>query len=100
VIALNEGLRRKTFNSEPRLNAQLIYESEMALFPECMPSCAQRVLDIANIVRDGDLLTAKPSPLNTPQIFGIDPGSDSLNAPLPTLFLASSKESKRQWAFV
>ena len=89
VIARNEGLRRKTFNSEPRLNAQLIYESEMALFPECMLSCAQRVLDIANIVRDGDLSTANPSPLHTPQIFGIDPGSDSLNAPSPRFFLAS-----------
>jgi hypothetical protein len=27
----------------------------MALFIECMPSCAQIVLDTADIVRDGDL---------------------------------------------
>ena len=26
-----------TIRSEPRLEAQTIYESEMALFPECMP---------------------------------------------------------------
>ncbi len=31
-----------------------IYESEMALFFECMPSCAQTVLDSADIVRDRD----------------------------------------------
>jgi hypothetical protein len=33
--------------------AQTIGQSEMALFPECMPSCAQIVLDTADIVRDG-----------------------------------------------
>ncbi len=26
----------------------------MALFQECMPSCAQKVFDTADIVRDGD----------------------------------------------
>jgi len=31
-------------------------ESEMALFSECMPSCARKVLDTADIVRDGDLV--------------------------------------------
>ena len=47
-----------TIKSEPRVgNAQTFYESEMALFYECMLSCAQRVLDIADIVRDGDLST-------------------------------------------
>ena len=30
-----------------------IHESEMALFFECMRSCAHRVLDIADIVREG-----------------------------------------------
>ncbi len=30
----------------------------MALFSECMPSCAQNVLDTADIVRDGDFSTA------------------------------------------
>src|SRR5450432_3146371 len=32
--------------------AQFIYESEMALFLECMQSCAQKVVDTADIVRD------------------------------------------------
>jgi hypothetical protein len=27
----------------------------MALFSECMPSCARKVLDTADIVRDGGL---------------------------------------------
>jgi len=27
----------------------------MALFDECMQKCAQKVLDLADIVRDGDL---------------------------------------------
>jgi len=36
-------------------SAKPIYESEMALFSECMQLCAQIVLDIADIVRDGDL---------------------------------------------
>jgi hypothetical protein len=27
----------------------------MALFFECMPQCAQKVFDTADIVRDGDL---------------------------------------------
>jgi hypothetical protein len=31
---------------------KFIYESEMALFPECMQSCAQKVVDTADIVRD------------------------------------------------
>ena len=30
----------------------IIYESEMALFLECMQSCAQKVVDTADIVRD------------------------------------------------
>src|SRR5262249_33389017 len=33
------------------------HESEMALFSECMLLCAQRVLDRADIVRDGDFAT-------------------------------------------
>jgi hypothetical protein len=32
-----------------------IYQSEMALFNECLQSCAHIVLDSADIVRDGDL---------------------------------------------
>src|SRR5580693_7985691 len=36
-------------------NAQTTYESEMALFFECMPQCAQKVFDTADIVRDRDL---------------------------------------------
>ena len=30
----------------------------MALFDECMPLCCSKVLDIADIVRDGDFATA------------------------------------------
>ena len=33
----------------------------MALFYECMLSCVQRVLDIADIVRDRDVSTAIPT---------------------------------------
>ncbi len=29
----------------------------MALFNECMPQCAQKVFDTADIVRDGDVMT-------------------------------------------
>jgi hypothetical protein len=36
-------------------NAQTFYESEMALFYECMLQCARKVLDAADIVRDGDI---------------------------------------------
>jgi len=32
----------------------------MALFYECMERCAHIVLDIADIVRDGDVTTMKP----------------------------------------
>jgi len=32
--------------------AKTLCESEMALFPECMPQYAQKVLDTADIVRD------------------------------------------------
>ncbi len=48
--------RPRTIRSEPKVgNAQTFYESEMALFYECMPWCAQKKLDAADIVRDGDL---------------------------------------------
>ena len=43
-----------TIRSEPRLESAKHYESEMALFNECMQSCAHIVLDIADIVRDGE----------------------------------------------
>jgi hypothetical protein len=46
-----------TIRSEPRLEAQTTHESEMALFNECMQSCAHLVLDTADIVRDGDITT-------------------------------------------
>jgi hypothetical protein len=39
-------------------NAQSNYESEMALFYECMPQYAQKVFDSADIVRDGGFTTA------------------------------------------
>jgi hypothetical protein len=35
--------------------AKTLCESEMALFPECMPQYAQKVLDTADIVRDAIL---------------------------------------------
>jgi hypothetical protein len=35
-----------------RLDRHIFNESEMALFFECMLSCARKVLDIAEIVRD------------------------------------------------
>jgi hypothetical protein len=38
--------------------AQTIYQSEMALFSECRQSCAQIILDTADIVRDRDVTTA------------------------------------------
>ena len=41
--------------SEPRLESPNHNESEMALFYECMQQCAHIVLDMADIVRDGDL---------------------------------------------
>ena len=41
--------KRKTF-----------YESETALFFECMRWCARNVLDSADIVRDGDVTTVIP----------------------------------------
>jgi hypothetical protein len=43
-----------TIRSEPRLESANHNESEMALFFECMVQCAQKALDTADIVRDGD----------------------------------------------
>jgi hypothetical protein len=43
----------KWITSELRVGCtQLICESEIALFPECMQSCAQKVVDTAGIVRE------------------------------------------------
>jgi hypothetical protein len=43
-------------SSEPRVgNAQTNYESEMALFFECMQKYAQKPVDTADIVREGML---------------------------------------------
>ena len=40
----------------------------MALFDECMQKCAQKVLDLADIVRDGDLSPSEnASPRQAPQ---------------------------------
>jgi hypothetical protein len=39
------------------------HESEMALFSECMPTCARKVLDTADIVRDAMLRQQQPEPL-------------------------------------
>jgi hypothetical protein len=43
--------------ASPGWKAQTTHESEMALFSECMQECARKVLDTADIVRDGDLST-------------------------------------------
>src|SRR4030081_3502836 len=40
--------------ASPGWKAQTTHESEMALFYECMERCAHIVLDIADIVRNGD----------------------------------------------
>jgi len=40
------------------LESEAFNESEMALFSECRPQCAQTVLDTADIVREGDVSTA------------------------------------------
>src|SRR5881397_1502405 len=51
----------RTIQSEPRVgSAQTNYESEMALFSECMRWCALIVLDFADIVRDGDVTPTIP----------------------------------------
>jgi len=42
--------------SEPWLDPQCFNESEMALFLECMPECARKGLDTADIQR-GDVST-------------------------------------------
>ena len=42
--------------------AKTIHESEVALISECRSQCAQTVLDIADIVRDGDFLPTTISP--------------------------------------
>ena len=49
-----------TIRSEPRLESANHNESEMALFNECTQLCAQKVLDAADIVRDGDLWPVWP----------------------------------------
>jgi len=56
------------------LESEAFNESEMALFSECRPLCAQTVLDTADIVRDGDITTAIASLLTEPlqiRIFSI-----------------------------
>jgi len=64
-----EKLRRFQIDVALGWKAQTIYESEMALFSECMQGCARKVLDTADIVRDGDFsptISRRPnSPLKT-----------------------------------
>ena len=43
--------------------AQTFYESEMALFHECIQECARKLLDTADIVRDGDFSPTMILPL-------------------------------------
>jgi hypothetical protein len=47
----------------PGWKAQTTHESEMALFSECMQECARKVLDTADIVRDGDFSPLETTPL-------------------------------------
>jgi len=50
-------------------NAQTNYESEMALFLECMQMCVRKLLDTADIVRDRDFATvAEPARVGETQI--------------------------------
>jgi hypothetical protein len=49
-------------------NAQTIYESEMALSHECLQKYARKLLDTADIVRDGDLsLTMRDDEFRVPR---------------------------------
>jgi len=43
----------------------------MALFFECMPQCAQKVFDTADIVRDGDVTTARVRGLTAQPVDGL-----------------------------
>jgi hypothetical protein len=44
-----------------------IHESEMALFSECMPQCARKVLDTADIVREACLRVVRAN-LRVPRL--------------------------------
>ena len=55
TIPGGSSANRKLFPSI--LTSQTSNESEMALFNECMQSCAHIVLDTADIVRDGDSMS-------------------------------------------
>jgi hypothetical protein len=56
----------------------------MALFIECMPSCAQIVLDTADIVRDGDVThTSEETAQNCE-----DDGSENPPSSTPTVTAA------------
>src|ERR1700722_11895110 len=46
--------------ASPGWQAQTFHESEMALFYECMQLCARKVIDTADIVRDGDFRQLGP----------------------------------------
>ena len=47
----------KRLEASPGWKAQTTHESDMALFNECTQWCAHIVLDMADIVRDGDFAT-------------------------------------------
>jgi len=62
-----------TIRSEPRLeSANQPRERNGALQQECMHSCAHTVIDIADIVRDGDF-----SPTTSPEPFGYNAVMDA-----------------------
>ena len=58
-----ESPNLKTITSEPGLDTALFIESEMALFSECSLECASKLLDTADIVRDGDFRAFFPQAL-------------------------------------
>src|SRR5207244_7323981 len=70
------------------LESEAFNESEMALFSECRPQCAQTVLDTADIVRDGDFSptdspTGKDTARRTTIVFGFQSIQSGFQAYLP-----------------
>jgi hypothetical protein len=74
-------------------NAQTIYESEMALFYECIQKCARKVLDTADIVRDRDF---PPIDINRFRFAEQDEAAGVADAPLyhPTLVVTKMKSCR------
>jgi hypothetical protein len=60
-----------------------IYESEMALFSECMPLCARKGLDTADIVRDA-ILRQPPTRNPRASAHSIDPARITFVSCIPS----------------